>query len=147
MDHRGNHSFFCKAFQTLSIECFPAEYKFDSENVEEPYKKMMMCLCIIGYSLFGNCHCQGQIHYDDRATRHTHLHARRHACTHARTHASSQPLTWQHDIKSLLHREQVDDTTVRKVHPGDVHIHACMHACMHTKTSLRNISLQNYFFE
>ena len=25
---------------------------------------------------------------------------------------STQPLTWQHDIKSLVHRKQVDDSTV-----------------------------------
>ena len=35
---------------------------------------------------------------------------------------SSQPLTWQHGIKSLLHREQIDDSTVCEVHSGDIEI-------------------------
>ena len=42
---------------------------------------------------------------------------------HTHTPPSAQPLTWQHDIKSLPHREQVDDSTVREVHPGDIKIH------------------------
>ena len=31
---------------------------------------------------------------------------------------SSQPLIWQHDNKSLKHREQIDGSTVCYVHPG-----------------------------
>ena len=41
-----------------------------------------------------------------RARTYTHTHA------HAHTHTSIQPLTWQHDIKSLAHREQVYGSTV-----------------------------------
>ena len=36
----------------------------------------------------------------------------------AHTTPSTQPLTWQLDIKLLAHREQIDDSTVRKIHPG-----------------------------
>ena len=33
--------------------------------------------------------------------------------SHRHTDTSTQPLTWQHDIKSLPHREQIDGSTVR----------------------------------
>ena len=32
---------------------------------------------------------------------------------HTYPHPSIQPSTWQHDIKSLLHREQIDTSAVR----------------------------------
>ena len=57
-----------------------------------------------------------------------------HHTTYKHTHPSTQPLTWQHDIKSLGHTEQVDGSTVRQVHPGDIvvlDIHACAFACVH----------------
>ena len=46
-----------------------------------------------------------------RATTRTELpHTHKHN-TH--THPSTQPLTWQHDVKSLAPRKQVDGSTVR----------------------------------
>ena len=42
-----------------------------------------------------------------RATTHTQAHIHKH------THNTPQLLTWQHDIKSLAERKQVDDSTVR----------------------------------
>ena len=48
------------------------------------------------------------------ATTRTELpHTNTHKHTHKHTHPSTQPLTWQHDIKSLMHRKQVDGSTVR----------------------------------
>ena len=38
---------------------------------------------------------------------------------------SNQPLTWQHDNKSLMHREQVNGSTVRYVHPAEI-IYYCL---------------------
>ena len=32
---------------------------------------------------------------------------------HTNTHTSTQPLTWQHGIKSLAYMEQIDGSTVR----------------------------------
>ena len=32
---------------------------------------------------------------------------------HIQTHLSTQPLTWQHGIKSLAYREQINGNTVR----------------------------------
>ena len=44
---------------------------------------------------------------------HTHMHAHTHTHTHTpHTHTQVNPLTWQHDIKSLPHREQFDGSTV-----------------------------------
>ena len=50
--------------------------------------------------IYGNCYCQDRCHYNTYTP-------------------SSQPLTLQHDIKSLPHREEIDGSTVRRVHPGD----------------------------
>ena len=38
------------------------------------------------------------------------------------THTHTHPLTWQHDIKSLAHRKQVNGITVCEVHTGDIEI-------------------------
>ena len=59
-------------------------------------------------------------HTQTQTQTHTHTHTHTHTRTH--THTSTQPLTWQHDMKSLAHREQVDGSTVRKVHPGYIEI-------------------------
>ena len=40
-------------------------------------------------------------------------HAHAHAHAHTHTPPSTRPLTWQHDIKSLVRREQIDGSTVR----------------------------------
>ena len=42
---------------------------------------------------------------------------------HAHTHPSTQPLTWQHDIKSPVHREQTDGSTVHEVHQEDIRMY------------------------
>ena len=36
------------------------------------------------------------------------------------TAPSTRPLTWQHDIKSLTHRKQVDGSKVHYVHLWDI---------------------------
>ena len=35
------------------------------------------------------------------------------------THTTQNTHTWQHGIRSLLHSEQIDVSTVHQVHPGD----------------------------
>ena len=38
---------------------------------------------------------------------------------------------WHHDIKSLVHMEQIDGSTVRQVHPGDIEtIYYCLWALL-----------------
>ena len=42
--------------------------------------------------------------------------------THTHTHTATQPFIWQHGIKSIAHRSQVDRTTVFYVYPGGIEI-------------------------
>ena len=59
----------------------------------------------------------------DIATDKAEVTTRTRATTQTQTHTPlTQPLTCQHDIKSLAHRKQVDGSTVCLVHIGDINV-------------------------
>ena len=96
MHHYFASKFLIETRNNLGFSCSYDEVKLYEHNADVTNKSNMNYLSYLsGYNTQAT-----QATHAIQSTHHTHIH-----------NPSSQPVTWQHDIKSLMYREQVNSST------------------------------------